>query len=157
MKLKALLLTSMAAFGLSVTSCADLGFGVDVDSGGVTPYFYGNNYFGPLSVGASWNGGPVGGPLWGTPAPAPPLIGSGPGSIGVPPQPVLRPQPTRPPQLQGPQPAPQPQPQPTRPTYRPAQNLGSSQQPPLEVGPDLRPINNGPAPANRPGNYGLPE
>lgn len=151
MKLKTLLLTTMAALGLSVSSCSSLGFGVDVDSGGVSPYFYGNNYFGPLSVGASWNGGPIGGPLWGPP----PILGYGPGSLGVVQRPILRPQPTRPQQPVRP---PQQQ-QPNRPqqSFRPAQNFGPSQsQPPMEVGPDLRPINNGSAPANRPGNYGLP-
>lgn len=154
MKLKTLLLASMAAVGLSLTSCSGLGFGVDVDSGGVSPYFYGNNYFGPLSVGASWSGGPIGGPLWGTTPPPPPVIGNGPGSIGMVPAPSFRPQPSRPPQSQ-PQ-RPQPQPSRPQPSYRPAQNFGPSSQAPLEVGPDLKPINNGAAPANRPGNNGLP-
>lgn len=81
-----------AAFGLGAASCADLGFGVDVGSGGVDPYFYGNTY---------WNNDYWGSPGWSVnpgyywqPSP-PPLIGNGPGSVWNP-RPS-RPQPVRPP------------------------------------------------------------
>ena len=148
MKLKTLLLASMAAAVLSLSSCTGLGFGVDVDSGGVSPYFYGNNYYGPLGVGASWRPGYLGGPLWSTPPSAPPVLGYGPGSIGMPQPPSYRPQPTRPPQ----RPQGQPQ-QPNRPQGQPQQPNRPSvgqQTRPIQVGPDLKPI-------NRPGNFGLPD
>lgn len=74
---------------IGIAACADLGFGVDVDSGGVSPYWYGNGYLGDTYWNTPvWNYGPVYNP---TP-PRPPLIGNGPGSIGIP-QPPSSPRP----------------------------------------------------------------
>jgi len=87
MKLK-ILAAAIAAIGLG--ACADLGFGVDVDSGYSDPYFYGNwpYYDGPW-YGPRWS---YDFPIYSPPA-RPPFIG-GPG----PAYPPSRPQrPVRPP------------------------------------------------------------
>lgn len=85
----------MAAAALALSACADLGFGVDLDSGGASPYFYGSD--GPFYGG--WNGDPYWGmslPSWGyfpsyRPS-RPPLVGNGPGSVWNPnPGPALPP------------------------------------------------------------------
>lgn len=54
MKIK-LILSSLAAIALA--ACADLGFGVDLDSGVYDPYYYGNGYYGyPWgNVGWDWD------------------------------------------------------------------------------------------------------
>ncbi len=84
MKLKALASIIIAA---ALTGCADLGFGVDVDSGGVSPYIYGN---GP------YYDGPWGGLGWSydfpmPPArPLPPPYYGGPGPV-IPSRPQVRP------------------------------------------------------------------
>ena len=72
-------LTAVAA-----TACADLGFGVDVDSGGPYPaYYYGPDYYG---------GGPWGDVYYPTYSPGPPpLVGNGPGSVFFPDYTPLRP------------------------------------------------------------------
>ena len=89
---KMLYLCGAAAILLaSIASCADLGFGVDVDSGFSNPYWYDNGYVGDTYwYTPVWNYGPIYNPL----PPAPPLIGNGPGSIA----PSERPQRPRPPQ-----------------------------------------------------------
>ncbi|MDE6468223.1 MAG: hypothetical protein K2L28_04920 [Muribaculaceae bacterium] len=76
-----------------VAACADLGFGVDVDSGGVNPYWYGNGYLGGTYWDTPvWNYGPIYNPL----PPRPPLINNGIGPV----RPPHRPQPApRPPQI----------------------------------------------------------
>ena len=75
---------------LATGGCADLGFGVDVDSGIGNPYWYGNGYLGSTYWDTPvWNYGPIYNPR----PPRPPLIGNGPGSIGSP-------APVRPPQQQ---------------------------------------------------------
>ncbi|MDE6135722.1 MAG: hypothetical protein K2F79_09135, partial [Muribaculaceae bacterium] len=104
MKANRIFLAGVIAAAFSLSSCADLGFGVDVGSAGVAPYFYGDQY-GPLSFGSSWSA-----PLWGDPywnmgpslgpvirPSVPPVIGNGPGSIGMPPA-QRPPQNQRPPQ-----------------------------------------------------------
>lgn len=76
---------------VSVAGCADLGFGVDVDSSGVSPYWYGNGYMGDTYWNTPvWNYGPIYNPI----PPRPPLVGNGPGSVISPP--VSKPVPVRP-------------------------------------------------------------
>lgn len=78
----------LAASTMGIVSCADLGFGVDVDSSGASPYWYGNGWMGDTYWNTPvWNYGPIYNPR----PPAPPLIGNGPGSIGRPPRPIPRP------------------------------------------------------------------
>lgn len=69
---------------LGATSCADLGFGVDVDSAtGVNPYWYGNGYLGNNYWNTPvWNYGPIY-----NPAPSRPPYVSGPAVVPVPPRP----------------------------------------------------------------------
>lgn len=92
MKIKNAILA--AVFATMLASCSDLGFGVDVGSGGVSPYLYGNS--GPFY------GGYSGGPYFGLDFPygylgdytpsAPPIVGNGPGSVFNPtPKPAPRP------------------------------------------------------------------
>lgn len=100
MKRKGLVLAGVAAAALSLASCADLGFGVDLDSGGASPYFYGDTYLGssyynPYISSPYWTFGP-------SYTPAPPVWGNGPGSIGMPSAPQRPPQ-QRPPQQRPPQ------------------------------------------------------
>ena len=122
-----ILLAAIAAIGLTAVSCADLGFGVDVDSAGVHPYWYGNGYLGDTYWNTPvWNYGPVYNPL----PPRPPLIGNGPGSIGTPP-------PQRPPQ------------QPPRPQ-------APSRPPQVNVNPGNNNVPNTVGGIQRPGNGGLP-
>lgn len=95
--MKKLLYIALAALSLAgVAACADLGFGVDVDSSNVNPYWYGNGYLGNTYWNTPvWNYGPIYNPV----PPRPPLIGNGPGSIGMPaPRPQPNPSP-RPPQV----------------------------------------------------------
>lgn len=52
----------LAIFGLAaaLTGCADLGLGVDVDSGAYSPYWYGNGYLGNTYWDTPvWNYGPI--------------------------------------------------------------------------------------------------
>ena len=86
--MKKLLYIALVALSLAgVAACADLGFGVDVDSSNVNPYWYGNGYSGNTNWNTPvWNYGPIYNPV----PPRPPLIGNGPGSIGMP---APRPQP----------------------------------------------------------------
>lgn len=82
----------LVIFALAMTACADLGFGVDVDSQGANPYWYGNGYLGSNYWNTPvWNYGPVYNPrptrppyIVVTPPPAPT------------PQPAVRPQAPRP-------------------------------------------------------------
>ena len=82
--IKVLLVSSVAAIGFA--SCADLGFGVDMDSGISSPYYYGS---GPTADGGNSGGLKVSrempydrpGYSPGFLPPAPPVIGDGPGSI----------------------------------------------------------------------------
>lgn len=82
---------------LSLSSCADLGFGVDVDSGGVGTYWNDYGPYGGLWGSPYWNYGPVyngplyNGPIYGPPH-RPPFIDTNPG-------PVIRPPQSRPPQI----------------------------------------------------------
>ncbi len=91
MKAKFLLIAIAA---VAMAACADLGFGVDVDSGGVDPYFYGGGYYGyPWgNVGLNWDYPLYAPPV--APPPRPPMLG-GPGPA-LPPQINNRPQ-VRPP------------------------------------------------------------
>ena len=88
------------AAALTLAGCADLGFGVDVDSGGVGPYWYGNAYPGSGYWDTpTWGLGPVYNPV----PPRPPIINVLPGPAMPPqrPQPPQRPEPPqnqRPPQ-----------------------------------------------------------
>ncbi len=91
-------LLAIAALGIGlvgIASCADLGFGVDVDSSPYDNYWYPNGYLGDYYWNTPvWNYGPIYNP---TP-PAPPLIGNGPGSVVRPNnRPSLPPQVSRPP------------------------------------------------------------
>ena len=87
-----LLLIPVAAF--LIAASADLGFGVDVDSGPYNPYYYGNGYYGyPWgNVGWDWDY-----PLYSPPIarpPRPPMTGIGPGPARPPQnnnQPQVRP------------------------------------------------------------------
>lgn len=115
---------------LASTSCADLGLGVDVDSGSYSsPYWYPNGYLGDYYWNTPvWNYGPIYNQI----PSAPPLLGNGPGSASIP---ASRPQQaTRPPQTTKP-------PQNNTPTVSPAGPNG---------------IGWNPGPINRPGNNGLP-
>ena len=125
--IKVLLVSSVAAIGFA--SCADLGLGVDMDSGISSPYYYGSGipYYG------GYNGGPYFGldypfysPVYspGFLPPAPPVIGNGPGSIIIPG--------AKPPQ------------------WRPPQNGGGGQIP------NNKPLIPGAGENVRPGNGGLP-
>ena len=76
---------------VSCVGCADLGFGVDVDSGGMSPYWYGNGYMGDTYWNTPvWDYGPIYNPI----PPRPPLVGNGPGSVISPP--AGKPVPVRP-------------------------------------------------------------
>lgn len=85
MKLKIIIATVISA--LTLSACADLGLGVDINSSGVSPYIYGNGpiYNGPWG-GLGWS---YDFPLRPTP-PRPPLIG-GPAIVNPPQQPQVRP------------------------------------------------------------------
>ena len=115
----AILAAGIALIGAS--SCADLGFGVDVGSSGpYDTYWYPNGYLGDYYWNTPvWNYGPI----YNQRPPAPPLIGNGPGSVGMP---ANRPQ-QRPPQTSKP------------PTVNPAGPNGIGWNP----GPMNRPGNNG--------------
>lgn len=80
MKMKAFTLI-LAAAALSLTSCADLGVGVDVGTTGVNPYWYGNGYIGNTYWNTPvWNYGPVYRPR----PPRPPMIVNPPAQTPVP-------------------------------------------------------------------------
>lgn len=88
---KATILLAALSIGASVSSCADLGFGLDVDDGSYSPYWYGSGgYYSGLYDSPFFNGPLYSGPLY-TPTP-PPVIGNGPGSIGMPIRPARPPQ-----------------------------------------------------------------
>lgn len=96
-------------------ACADLGFGIDVDDGYASPYWYGG---GPVYSPWDWGGfsEPLYGPGWG--------IGP---SIGLAPRPPRPPRPdVRPPQLN----PPVVNPTPSRPTFSPGTvNPGGMERP----------------------------
>lgn len=86
-----IILSALAAIGL-MTSCADLGFGVDIDSGGYTPYF--NGYYGSPwgNIGLNWDY-PLYAPPAAPPRPVrPPAINGKPGPVKPPQQAPARPQ-----------------------------------------------------------------
>ncbi|MDE6157325.1 MAG: hypothetical protein K2F78_04175, partial [Muribaculaceae bacterium] len=96
--MRKLIYTALAVVALAgIAACADLGFGVDVDSSDVSPYWYGNGYLGNTYWNTPvWNYGPIYNPR----PPRPPLIGNGPGSVGMPRPPQQQPAPApRPPQV----------------------------------------------------------
>lgn len=129
-------LLAIIAFGaalIGASSCADLGFGVDVDSGPYGNYWYPNGYLGDYYWNTPlWNYGPIYNPI----PPAPPLIGNGPGSVGMP---ANRPnRPTRPSQPS----------QPSRPSQ--------GNRPPTVNPGGPNGIGWNPGPMQRPGNNGLP-
>ena len=69
------------ALAAGISSCADLGFGVDVDSDGVSPYWYGNGYLGDYYWNTPvWNYGPIYNPV----PPRPPQINNGIGPVRPP-------------------------------------------------------------------------
>lgn len=81
-------ITAAAILAVSIfTACADLGFGVDVDSDGPSPYFYGGTgpgwNYGPMYTnGTIWNNWGWGyDPGWNNVPANPPFIGNGPGSV----------------------------------------------------------------------------
>lgn len=84
----AILALSALAFG----GCADLGFGVDVDSDGANPYWYSNGYLGSSYWSTPvWNYGPIYNPTpW-----RPPYLNPGVGPSLPPPtlnqKPIVRP------------------------------------------------------------------
>lgn len=84
-----IILTAIAA--IAVAACADLGFGVDVDSGVYNPYYYGNGYYGSPwgNMGWDWDYPLYTPPV--APPPRPPMIGGNPGPA-LPPQNNNRPQ-----------------------------------------------------------------
>ena len=123
---------AIIAIGVALTagtSCADLGYGVEVDSGSYnSPYWYPNGYLGDYYWNTPvWNYGPV----YNQVPSAPPLLGNGPGSASLP---ANRPQNNRPPQNSQPV-------QPSKPSVSTAGPNG---------------IGWNPGPLNRPGNNGLP-
>lgn len=63
--MKTKILLSLAA-ALSLTSCADLGYGVELDSSYPTdPYYYGNGFYGPGFMGDGYYNSPYwNNPLW---------------------------------------------------------------------------------------------
>ncbi len=86
------------AMALGMGSCADLGFGLDVDDG-YSPYYYGGPYYNGIYGSSPFYGYDF--PYYNVP-PAPPVVGNGPGSI-VGPAPVRpKPESPRPPQNVGP-------------------------------------------------------
>ncbi len=97
-----LAIIAAAALAMAMTSCSDLGFGVDVGTGGASPYLYGSS--GPFYGGFS------GSPYFGLDFPfgyygdytpsAPPVVGNGPGSIFNP-NPAPNPRPPRLPNING--------------------------------------------------------
>ena len=126
MKTKALLISFAAA--LTLASCADLGFGVDVGSstpyygGYYSPYYYDDGYFGTPYYGFNY-------PFYTGPS-APPLVGNGPGSVF------------------------DPNPGPVRPPQRPPINInGSNPGPVIGGSASLIP---GAGNGTRPGNGGMP-
>ena len=77
--MKRLIYIALAAFSALFVGCADLGFGVDVDSSDVTPYWYGNGYLGDTYWNTPvWNYGPIYDPRPPRP-PRPPFIDGNPG------------------------------------------------------------------------------
>lgn len=96
-KIKYLAVGLMAAAAMA--SCDSLGFGLDVDSGGVTPYWYGGGSLSDVGWDGGWGGNPwygspwYDGPWYNSPGPLPVLRPGGPGPVGWPrpPRPQLRP------------------------------------------------------------------
>lgn len=85
------ILAAAVTAALSMSSCADLGFGVDVDSGGIGPYWndygpYGGPWNSPYwNYGPLYNGPIYNGPLYRPPV-RPPFIDTNPGPVIRPPQ-----------------------------------------------------------------------
>lgn len=129
-KHKIILGLMMATALVSATSCADLGFGVDVDSAGASPYFYGASGIGYDTWGPSiWNYNPAWD--WG---PGPVL---NPGPVYNPaPRPPRPPQQVRPPQ------------QPSMPSFRPPSNVNTN--------PGINGMPTTVLGTQRPGNLGRP-
>ena len=68
---------TIASALMALTSCADLGFGVDLDSSDYSPYWYGNGYLGNTYWDTPvWNYGPIYDPLPPRP-PRVPIINNG--------------------------------------------------------------------------------
>lgn len=87
---------AVVMLALSISSCADLGFGVDVDSGPGTYWDSYGPYGGPWGS-PYWNFGPAyDGPIYGHPY-YPPFINTNPGPVILPSKP--RPPQSRPPQI----------------------------------------------------------
>lgn len=122
-----IILSAVAA--LALASCADLGFGIDADSGGVSPYWYGDGFYG----GPMWNGPGWNGPYWNYG----PVINNGP----VYPPPVLNPGvgPVRPPVQ-----------------INPGNNNKPSRPPVINANPGNNGRPSMPQGSERPGNMGLP-
>lgn len=85
-KLYTILLCAFATLGIA--SCANLGFGVDAESGVTNPYWYGNGYLGDTYWNTPvWNYGPIYHPN----PPVPPFINPGPGPAVRPTPPAQQP------------------------------------------------------------------
>lgn len=78
----------LCALTMVLAGCADLGFGVDVDSG-PNPYWYGNGYLGDTYWNTPvWNYGPI----YNQTPPPPPFINTSPGPVILPSRPQRPPQ-----------------------------------------------------------------
>ena len=80
--------------GIGITSCADLGYGVDISSGDANPYWYGNGYLGQHY----WQT-----PVWNY-GPAYDMYPPRPWNPGTPPPPAQAPSKPTPPQQTAPNP-----------------------------------------------------
>lgn len=105
--MKSKIILSLAA-ALALSSCADLGFGVDVDSGAPGPYWYGNGYYDPGYMGDGYYNSPYwNNPLWNYGPPVAPIRPSRPPILNPGIGPALPPahitpapeRPSRPPQI----------------------------------------------------------
>ena len=87
---------------MAMAACADLGFGVDVDSGyDYNPYYYNGGYYGYPWGNLGWD---LDNPLYNPPVqrpPRPPMIGGGPGPV-IPKPPQNQPPQNNPPQVRPP-------------------------------------------------------
>ena len=87
---------------MAMAACADLGFGVDVDSGyDYNPYYYNGGYYGYPWGNLEWDWDY---PLYNPPVqrpPRPPMIGGGPGPV-IPKPPQNQPPQNNPPQVRPP-------------------------------------------------------
>lgn len=138
MKASKITIAILAALALTASSCADMGFGVDVDSSGASPYLYGST---------GYYGGPAYSPWFGYNTWNPPVIYPGPGPALPPANRPTPNQPSRPVR-----PAPE-GPGASLPVFRPGTTINGSGSGGGVSGSPLIP---GAGQGTRPGNGGLP-